>query len=188
MMQWRGHPVFDDDAAAVEEIPFRLLIMIMLTSASLAAAASGMDALSEVRVRSAVDSQMADLAEMAIAVSSSGGGSRVYFTLEIPATPLLKVDSLSIGGPLTESSASSTTYRLELSNGITHVGLVVPGFHQVKITNPSGDGAFELPITGGRVGVVLTSIECQGESVVVMMEESFDADFDVGAFEDENNC
>lgn len=176
-----------DNSAAVEDIPFRLLIMVLLLAGSITIASSGLSTISGLNMQAKLTDEMDHLGEIALATSSSGSGTKVHHTLDIPNTNAVSVSELIIGGAIGETSGPfSSTYRIELSNGKAMFGTLSPGHHELNITNSDGDGPFTTEMNGGRVSVLLVAVNCQNQNLIVMMGNEDESAFDIDDFVRDN--
>jgi|GEM_PF-3235279 hypothetical protein len=171
---------------AVEDIPFRLLIMVLLMAATISIAASGLTTVSEMSLQARLEEEMTELGGIALATSSSGSGTTIHHRFEIPRTGMVSVTQFEVGGAIGESGAFSTAYRITLSSGDSVFRTLAPGHHELRITNIDGDGPFVPTSMSGRIAVVLIAVDCLDEIIIVMREADGPVEFDIELFEYQN--
>jgi hypothetical protein len=179
----------DDTNGAVEDIPFRLLIMVLLLAGTVSIATSGITKISELNMQKQLTEEMDSLGEVALATSSSGSGTIIHYVLELPYTETVSVSELKIGGDFSnDDDPFSSTFRIELTNGRSIFGTLTPGHHELNITNAQADGPYIPPINNGKIAITLVAIDCQNQNLIVMMDRNMAQSFDKNTILDNNEC
>jgi hypothetical protein len=183
----RGH--IEDDSAMVEEIPFRLLLIMLMISLSVYAASSGLARLAESRAVVGLESEMDEFVRVGIAVMASGEGTRVGYTLDLATGGSVSVESLIIGGDVDDPEGiDASRYWFRLSDGEETLRTLSSGSALIKASNREGEG-FPAIRSNGEELIHMVSVECKGGMMLVLLQEtdSFTPD-DISEFKDINGC
>lgn len=183
----RGH--IEDDSAMVEEIPFRLLLIMLMISLSVYAASSGLARLAESRAVVGLESEMDEFVRVGIAVMASGEGTRVGYTLDLATGGSVSVESLIIGGDVDDPEGiDASRYRYRLSDGEETPRTLSSGSVLIKASNREGEG-FPAIRSNGEELIHMVSVECKGGMMLVLLQErdSF-TPVDISEFKDINGC
>ena len=184
----RGH--IEDDSAMVEEIPFRLLLIMLMISLSVYAASSGLARLAESRAVVGLESEMDEFVRVGIAVMASGEGTRVGYTLDLATGGSVSVESLIIGGDVDDPEGidDPELYRFRLSDGEESLRTLSSGSVLIKASNREGEG-FPAIRSNGEQLIHMVSVECKGGMMLVLLQErdSF-TPVDISEFKDINGC
>jgi len=179
----------NDTNAAVEDIPFRLLIMVLILAGTVAIATSGITKISELNMQNKLTEEMNSLGEVALATSSSGSGTTIHYVIELPHTEAVSVSELKIGGDFSnDADPFSSTFRIELTNGRSIIGTLTPGHHELNITNAKADGPYIPPINNGKIAVTLVAIDCHNQNLIIMMNQHEFQNFDKNTILNNYEC
>lgn len=165
--------LFNDDSAVVEEIPFRLLLIMTMISLSVYAASSGLNQLQEGRVVTSLEEEMDQFVRVGVATMASGEGTRVSHTLSFPVGGGLSLESLTIGGNFDspQNGDRPDRYTFTLSNGEEGLRILMSSTVIIQASNADGLG-YLVSTSSGEETIHMVAVECQGKMILILVDST----------------
>jgi hypothetical protein len=132
-------PVFRRDEGAAIDVPFRLLLSVVLISMATAILYPTLQSYQEAEMENRVSLTLAEIEAAAVSVHRHPGSSRTVL-IDVPSSGGIRLESLSIGGDLEGTPVEVGTIGWSLSNGVSGNHLVTSSSNVVPMAGPEGGG------------------------------------------------
>lgn len=159
------------DGSGIMDLPFKLMIMMILIGTTVPASMIGYRNISRTRYDSKVNGELMDLASMAQRLSREGNLSRCRLEMDIEGDPFARLDYVNIGENLDQHN-NILRYKFSWKKG--QESMVVTG-PEVKLTSPYNS---TQKLDGNEHELYLTHVVLKGRSFVVVSKNSRDIDID----------
>lgn len=132
-------PAFRRDATAAIDVPFKMLLSVVLVTMATAILYPALQTYQETEMEHRVSLTLAELETAALSVHRHPGSSRTVL-IDVPSTGGIWLDSMTIGGHLAGSPADVGTIVWELSTGDEGHHLIVSSTGPVPMAGADGKG------------------------------------------------
>ena len=192
----RGGSVSDssllaDESALVEELPFRLMLLVLLVGLSVSAASSGLQRITEQRTMMGLEAEIDSLLQVGVAVAASGEGTRVDHIMQLQGQGVISLESLTLGGNVSnpEGTDRPTVYTYRFSTGVEQSRMLGVVGVELSVSDSAGEG-FEVDFAGTRTLIQMVAVQCDEGMMLVLLDEkeAKDGGFDIPGFQRDNGC
>ena len=130
-------PAFRSDARAAIDVPFKMLLSVILVSMATAILYPALEAYQETEMELRVSLTISEIEAAALSVSRHPGSSRTVL-VDVPSSGGIRLERLTVGGDLTGPPADLGTIGWELSSGTSGIHLVSSNTGPVPMAGPEG--------------------------------------------------
>jgi len=180
-----------DESALVEELPFRLMLLVLLVGLSVSAASSGLQRITEQRTMMGLEAEIDSLLQVGVAVAASGEGTRVDHIMQLQGQGVISLESLTLGGNVSnpEGTDRPTVYTYRFSTGVEQSRMLGVVGVELSVSDSAGEG-FEVDFAGTRTLIQMVAVQCDEGMMLVLLDEkeAKDGGFDIPGFQRDNGC
>ena len=144
-------PRFRRDATAAIDVPFRMLLSVVLTTMAAAVLYPALQSYQETEMEQRVSLTLAEIETAVLSVHRHPGSSRTVL-IDVPCSGGIRLERMTVGGDLCGAPAQVGTIGWQLSNGASGDHLVASSGGPVPMAGPDGRG---LSIDGFPCLIVL---------------------------------
>lgn len=126
-----------DDRAAVIDVPMKMLVSVVIVSMATMVLYPALQSYQESEMENRLGLSMAELEAAVLAVHRHPGSSRTVL-VDVPSSGGIRLDSLTIGGDLTDPPSQVGTLRWSLSTGAHGTHLVSTAAGPVPMADADG--------------------------------------------------